>query len=557
MDKPSLPACHRVIQGTDPKAPKVIAHVNLAADYFKRRLYDEAIQEYSIAIRLEPDSSAKGLFFGLRAHAMEHSGRIDAAIADLDDASRLNQNQAFSYLDRRDALLEKQRAKRQALDGRKAAVPERAQKAVEARDQEKQLREQPSQQEAAQIAASDRERAERAERARIELQQEERRQAEVRAFSSQRETCRGYDIAACQAALSSPHAVGRDASELKQRLGVVLRFQELVRACSSGTASACNEALASPALKTNQRPEIERWREVASIYYRASASMAGAARTVTAFSVETAKAVGNLWTSTRVAGGIAAILALALVAIAYRARGRGADLMRTSEALGRVAAVAGCQAKRASQFVALAARFFWRSAISTLSPARKRMQATYTMARDWLLRPRPYTAKPSAHAQRHLRNALIYFDKWEHAKYWPDRRDLCRFAAQQIEQAKKYDIKAALSFIDQDGRPDTWTLKQFSAAALFYEAQSHMNDRRYRTAIRAFWRALKLAPDTTQYQNALAEAYIKLGRSKRAGYVLRNIKYPNFRTTELQAATLKSPLVGIPAYPTLPFPNRG
>jgi tetratricopeptide (TPR) repeat protein len=153
MDKPSLPACHRVIQGTDPKALKVIAHVNLAADYFKRRLYDEAIQEYSIAIRLEPESSAKGLFFGLRAHAMERSGRIDAAIADLDDASRLNQNQAFSYLDRRDALLEKQRAKRQALDVRKAAVPERAQKAVEARDQEKQLREQRSQQETAQIAA--------------------------------------------------------------------------------------------------------------------------------------------------------------------------------------------------------------------------------------------------------------------------------------------------------------------------------------------------------------------------------------------------------------------
>ena len=179
------------------------------------------------------------------------------------------------------------------------------------------------------------------------------------------------------------------------------------------------------------------------------------------------------------------------------------------------------------------------------------MQATYTMARDWLLRPRPYTAKPSAHAQRHLRNALIYFDKWEHAKYWPDRRDLCHFAAQQIEQAKKYDIKAALSFIDQGGRPDTWTLKQFSAAALFYEAQSHMNDRRYRMAIRALWRALKFAPDTMQYQNALAEAYIKLGRSKRAGYVLRNIKYPNFRTTELQANTQVSPC----GYTPLPTPK--
>jgi len=304
MDNPSLPACHRVIQGTQPNALKVIAHVNLAADYFKRKLYDEAIQDYTNAIRLETDNSAKGLFFGLRAYALERSGRIDAAIADLDDATRLNQNQAFSYLDRRDALLEKQRTKRLALDGRKATVLERAPKAPEARDQERQQREQRSQQEAAQIAALERERAERSERARIELQQEERRQAEVRAFSSQRETCRGYDIAACEAALSSPHALGRDASELKQRLGVAFRFQKLVLACSSGTVSACNEALASPALKTDQRPEIERRREAASIYYRASAAIAGAARTVTAFSVETAKGVGDLWTSTRVAGGV-------------------------------------------------------------------------------------------------------------------------------------------------------------------------------------------------------------------------------------------------------------
>jgi hypothetical protein len=33
-------------------------------------------------------------------------------------------------------------------------------------------------------------------------------------------------------------------------------------------------------------------------------TIAGAARTVTAFSVETAKGVGDLWTSTRVAGGV-------------------------------------------------------------------------------------------------------------------------------------------------------------------------------------------------------------------------------------------------------------
>jgi tetratricopeptide (TPR) repeat protein len=284
-------------------------------------------------------------------------------------------------------------------------------------------------------------------------------------------------------------------------------------------------------------------------------TIAGAARTVTAFSVETAKGVGDLWTSTRVAGGVAAILALGLVAIAYRARRRGANLMRFGEALERVAAVGSAPAKRAGQLVSLAARSLWRSALGTFSAGRQRMQATYTKARDWLLLPRPYTAKPSAHAQRHLRNALTYFDKWEHAKYWPARRNLCRLAAQQIERAKKHDIKAALSFIDQDGRPDTWTLKQFSAAALFYEARNHMNDRRYRIAIRTLWRALKLAPDRTQYQNTLAEAYIKLGRSNRARRILKDVKCPNLRTTELQAATLNSSLVGIRAYPSLPFPK--
>jgi predicted Zn-dependent protease len=72
-------------------------------------------------------------------------------------------------------------------------------------------------------------------------------------------------------------------------------------------------------------------------------------------------------------------------------------------------------------------------------------------------------------------------------------------------------------------------------------------------AIRALSRALKYEPDTTQYQNMLAEAYIKWGRANRAKHILKNVKYPNFRTTQLWENIYRSPPLRV--YPVLPAPK--
>jgi hypothetical protein len=151
--------------------------------------------------------------------------------------------------------------------------------------------------------------------------------------------------------------------------------------------------------------------------------------------------------------------------------------------------------------------------------------------------PAPILPSPeelSHTAQQHLKNAMAYFDKWLNAKDWNDKRNFVRFAAQQIELAKKYDHTAKLDFIDQDKQPDTWDIKQFSATALFYQAQNDINDRCYGHAARVLNRALEFDPDNTQYLNKLAQAHI-LNRSRRlARSTLKKIQYPDIRTTELQ-----------------------
>src|SRR2546422_376127 len=68
--------------------------------------------------------------------------------------------------------------------------------------------------------------------------------------------------------------------------------------------------------------------------------------------------------------------------------------------------------------------------------------------------PPPTLEEIERRSKKHLENALLYFDKWEHAKDMRDRSNFLRFAAVQIEQARRLDSDATFTFIDQDKQPE-------------------------------------------------------------------------------------------------------
>jgi len=176
-------------------------------------------------------------------------------------------------------------------------------------------------------------------------------------------------------------------------------------------------------------------------------------------------------------------------------------------------------------------RFFiriWRA----IKGARGTLTGFFTRIHE-VLYPKHIAPPNPEKAQHHLKNALDYFDKWEQARDWNDKRNFVRFAAQQIELAKECDVRATYTFIDEDKRPTTWVIKQFSGTALFYQAQNLMNDRFYGRAARVLRRALEFDTDNTQYLNKLAEAHIRGKRRRRARAVLEGVQYPDFRTQEL------------------------
>ena len=113
------------------------------------------------------------------------------------------------------------------------------------------------------LVENDRSERELRERQR-QREQEERRLTDLRLFSEQRDACRKYSIAACDAALRSPHASPQDAIDLQSWRGVALKFRTDLDGCRNGSLTTCDAAIASPALGDTQRHQLEQWRAAAS-----------------------------------------------------------------------------------------------------------------------------------------------------------------------------------------------------------------------------------------------------------------------------------------------------
>ena len=183
-------------------------------------------------------------------------------------------------------------------------------------DEEKRLRDLREQQE--RQARDLRERQEHAARISRGREQEERRLAEVRGFSNQRDGCGKYNVEACDIALRSSHATQQDIIDLRNWRGVAEKLHADLDSCRTGSVAACDAALASPAIADGQRPLLNEWRIAASPFKRAMALLSKHTGMAATAMLDGAAVIRNLPTSAHLTVGLAAALAIALAAMAFR-----------------------------------------------------------------------------------------------------------------------------------------------------------------------------------------------------------------------------------------------
>lgn len=219
-----------------------------------------------------------------------------------DDLDACDQALAYPYLNFNDR--QRLLARRSQIISLQQETAERArQEHIAAELQERRRQREQVELERAQEVARQREAAERIRR---DHEQEERRLAELRAFSAEREACRTFDAAACETALDSPHASRQDKNDMLAWRAAALHFHAHLKACESGSVAACDAALASPALTHDRRSRVQGWRAAASPFHQVLSYFA--------------TAIGDLPTSTHITGTLAGVLALALAGIAFQAR---------------------------------------------------------------------------------------------------------------------------------------------------------------------------------------------------------------------------------------------
>jgi hypothetical protein len=169
--------------------------------------------------------------------------------------------------------------------------------------------------EAERRAAEAREMEERAARARRERQLEEQRLEAVRRFTRDTDLCRQYFVERCDAALAAANVSAGDRVQLAAWRETALQYARDFSACRDGTVSACTSALASPAAKESDRATLQQWRAQASPIYRALDFAQQLSSSALASTQSLATSIRELPTSTHIAGGIAAGLALALIGL--------------------------------------------------------------------------------------------------------------------------------------------------------------------------------------------------------------------------------------------------
>jgi hypothetical protein len=168
-----------------------------------------------------------------------------------------------------------------------------------------------------------REAEERAERARRDREAGERRQAELRKFSDDRDRCRQFRIvAACDAALESPHATYHDRTDLNGWRESGVKFADNLAACRNHDVGACDAALAFQAVPEQTRTLLLGWRADAPLQRRALASARRVWDASLSWARDRVAMVIDLPASTVIASGIALTLAVILGAVLTVGRSR-------------------------------------------------------------------------------------------------------------------------------------------------------------------------------------------------------------------------------------------
>jgi tetratricopeptide (TPR) repeat protein len=369
-----------------------------------------------------------------------------------------------------------------------AATSERAGTEEARVAQEREAQRQRELQEAQARKLRERQELEQAEQARREQEEarlaEERRLAEMHRFADQRGACAKYDIAACDAALSSPHAGPQDIGDMRNWRGITEKLHADMDRCRGGGVAPCNEALSSPALSTEQRALIVAWRNAASPVNR---GLAFVSRLVNAVA-DSASAVGNWPDAGRIAGGIAIAFGLTLAVTTLRRR----DLR----------AGAAPPALATPQQYAAAAE-------SDAGTARH-------------LRHPPDTAG----AVEALGIAHAYIEAVREAETPAAKDDAVRkqqidmlaFASRQIDKAEKHDPRAVLEGEDRLGSYRFNACELRSEAHLLEGITLHPNDAVH--AIRSLRKATALNPQNAYAYYVLGVMHATARRNRKAAAAL-------------------------------------
>ena len=360
-----------------------------------------------------------------------------------------------------------------------------------------------------------------AERIARERRQEEQRLAELRAFSSQRDTCRKHDIAACEIALRSPHATAQDSIDLQTWRGVALKFRADLGACRNGSLTACDAAIASPALGDAQRHQLEQWRSAASPFNRALILFSDYAGIVATAATDAITTIRNLPTSTHVTGGLAAVLSLALAGIAIRSRrARSPRQPVTPEApRGASSGDPVPQPPPASPGLPLSAKV--SDAFASSAHPTPASPAGQTPARA-----APEVVRDTPGAIAALELAYAYIEEVREADT-PGLEDhdlrkhhlnTLALASKQLDAAQKLDPDAILEGQDEKDIPYRYSINELKAEALLLEGITHQTY------------------DTKRAVPALRKATTLNPNSSRAFYVLGLTHAANMNKAEAVAA---------------------
>ena len=316
---------------------------------------------------------------------------------------------------------------------------------------------------------------------RQDSEHEERRLAELRAYTTDREACQAHEVAACDAALASPLVTPDDTTLLRAWREAALALAAAIRDCQGGSYTACETALASPGLDPDQRTRVMAWKQEADPFAKAMAyieqQFAALKAGIATVSVDIGYRPPSFDAVAARLGALVPLLSLLLASLAL-----SAVLLRHRHVLARAVVQAGQQ---------IVARMpDWRAALSQCSgPVKK----AWGWLIDPLLAPTPagspadpapkrtvkHRDTPGALAAMELAMAYLAEVRAAERPAFDDKitrkahLNTLSLAVKQLECAAKLDPDAVLESTTDDGEPLRVTLAQIKADALFLEGLTH------------------------------------------------------------------------------------